>query len=158
MGKLNRTKKQPPTTVPDDDTVREGQEVTKKQCAQETPVKMKKNGGGMATNGGMTESGEDDSINELDTTKDLTEVFELPDVTDPTFWDGKIMEKTEKWEKRTIQLMEETGYRKEDMFSDDDYSLNKLIHVGHRQSNANECVLEVGGYYCGQLSYQLVFH
>ena len=47
------------------------------------------------------------------------------------------MEKTEKWEKRTIQLMEQTGYRKEDMFSDDDYSLNKLIHVVHKAMQTN---------------------
>ena len=79
MGRTKKQQKQPPATVPDDDTVREEQEVTKKQCTQETPVKMKKNGGGMVTNEGMTESGEDDSINELDKTKDLNEVFELPD-------------------------------------------------------------------------------
>ena len=98
---------------------------------------MKKKGGGMVTNEEMTEVGEDDSVIELDTTKDLNELFELPDVTDPTFWDRKIMEKTEKWDKRTIQLMEETGYRKEDMFSDDEYSLNKLIHVGPRVMQTN---------------------
>ena len=125
MGKTNRPKKQTPTTVPDDDTVKEGQEAAKKQCTQETPTKMKKNGGETATNRGMTEQGEDDSTNERNTKKDLLEVFDLPDVTDPSFWDGKIKGKTEKWEKRTIQLTEKTGYRKEDMFSDDEYSLNK---------------------------------
>ena len=57
---MGRTKKKPPASVPDNDTVREEQEVTKKQCTQETPVKMKKNGGGMVTNEGMTEPGEED--------------------------------------------------------------------------------------------------
>ena len=33
--------------------------------------------------------------------------------------------------------MEQTGYRKEDMFSDDDYSLNKLIHVVHKAMQTN---------------------
>ena len=111
MGKTNRPRNQTPTTVPDDDTVKEGQEAAKKQCTQETPEKMKKNGGVTATNRGMTETGEDDSTNERNTKKDLLlEVFDLPDVTDPSFWDGKIKGKTEKWDKRTIQLTEKTGY------------------------------------------------
>ena len=137
MGKSNRAKQQAPTRVPDDDTAKEGQEAAKKQCTQETPQRMKKNGGVMATNGGMTDQGEDDSTNESNTKKDLLEVFDLPDVTDPSFWDGKIKGETEKWDKRTIQLTENTGYRKADMFSDDEYSLTKLIHVGHRVMKTN---------------------
>ena len=67
---MGRTKKKPPASVPDNDTVREEQEVTKKQCTQETPVKMKKNGGGMVTNEGMTEPGCHGSRSSPDGTQD----------------------------------------------------------------------------------------
>ena len=34
----------------------------------------------------------------------LSELFELPNIEDPQFWEGKIMDETEKWKTRSIKL------------------------------------------------------